>query len=140
MDHKLTLRLIFSGSEDSVGLGRGVVRLLEAVDETGSLNAAARGMGMAYSRAWTLLRKVEGELGFSLLCRNGAHGSAAPTSALEQRLHKAVLRSAAHVPADNAAAADDDVREHLLGARPVEYPVRVSPGAFSGVLRQIAAL
>lgn len=75
MDFKLTLRLVFSDSERSVGLGRGVVRLLEAVAETGSLNAAARGMGMAYSRAWTLIRSVEGELGCNLLSRDGARGS-----------------------------------------------------------------
>ena len=45
----------------------GVARLLEAVDELHSLRSAAQSMNMAYSKAWTMLRSAERELGFKLL-------------------------------------------------------------------------
>lgn len=56
--------------------GPGPMRLLQGVRETGSLHRAAEQMGMAYSKAWTLLRHLEEEWGFSLLERQagGAHG------------------------------------------------------------------
>jgi molybdate transport system regulatory protein len=36
-------------------IGPGKAALLESVRDTGSISAAARGMGMDYKRAWTLL-------------------------------------------------------------------------------------
>ena len=49
---RLTLRIEF---DDSRALGPGKIRLLELVDETGSISAAGRAMGMSYRRAWTLV-------------------------------------------------------------------------------------
>ena len=43
--------------------------------ETGSLNAAAKGMHMAYSKAWRLMKDTEADLKVQLLIRDGAHGS-----------------------------------------------------------------
>lgn len=59
----LTLRLY--GQEKS--FGPGPLRLLEGVERTGSLHRAAAEMGMAYSKAWKLLQKVEAEWGFPVL-------------------------------------------------------------------------
>jgi molybdate transport system regulatory protein len=39
-------------------LGRGKVRLLELVAETGSISAAARKMNMSYRRAWLLMDEL----------------------------------------------------------------------------------
>jgi molybdate transport system regulatory protein len=39
-------------------LGRGKVRLLELVGETGSISAAARSMNMSYRRAWLLMDEL----------------------------------------------------------------------------------
>ena len=36
-------------------IGPGKAALLESIRDTGSISAAARGMGMDYKRAWTLL-------------------------------------------------------------------------------------
>ena len=36
--------------------GRGIASLCLGVRETGSLNAAAKGMGMAYSKAWRIIK------------------------------------------------------------------------------------
>ena len=39
------------------------------------LNAAAKGMKMAYSKAWRIIKETEAALGMQLLDRDGAHGS-----------------------------------------------------------------
>ena len=55
--------------------GRGVADLCQGVKDTGSLNAAAKNMHMAYSKAWRIMKETEKALGFQLLNRDGAHGS-----------------------------------------------------------------
>lgn len=57
------------------GFGKGVVELCERVAETGSLNRAAKEMGMAYSKAWRIVKNSEENLGVSLFVRQGARGS-----------------------------------------------------------------
>jgi molybdate transport system regulatory protein len=49
---RLTLRVDF-GERGAVGPGK--IRLLELVDEHGSIAAAGRAMGMSYRRAWLLI-------------------------------------------------------------------------------------
>ena len=51
-DTRLTLRLDF-GSGRSIGPGK--IRLLEAVERTGSISQAGRALGMSYRRAWLLI-------------------------------------------------------------------------------------
>jgi molybdate transport system regulatory protein len=46
------LRVDF-GSSGSIGPGK--IRLLEAVDRTGSISQAGRSLGMSYRRAWLLI-------------------------------------------------------------------------------------
>lgn len=55
--------------------GRGIARLCEGVERTGSLNKACKEMGMAYSKAWKIIHNTEESLGFALLERQGARGS-----------------------------------------------------------------
>ena len=55
--------------------GRGVANLCMGVRELGSLNAAAKSMKMAYSKAWRIIKETEAALGMQLLDRDGAHGS-----------------------------------------------------------------
>lgn len=62
-------------SESGSVFGRGIANLCLGVRETGSLNAAAKGMGMAYSKAWRIIKETEAALGVQLLDRDGAHGS-----------------------------------------------------------------
>lgn len=47
--------------------GPGVATLLEKVEELHSLRAAAGSIGMAYSKAWTIVKRAETGLGFPLL-------------------------------------------------------------------------
>ena len=68
---------LFSTEKDTHAsmFGRGIAKLCEGVRETGSLNQAAKDMGMAYSKAWRIVRETEQTLGVQLLDRKGAHGS-----------------------------------------------------------------
>lgn len=72
---KITLHDGTSDETHAPAFGRGVARLCELVDETGSLNKAAKSMGMAYSKAWRLIKQTEDVLDCQLLERNGPKGS-----------------------------------------------------------------
>lgn len=52
---------------DDKCFGPGIAQLLECVKEHRSLRAAAQSMDMAYSKAWTIVRRCESALGFRLL-------------------------------------------------------------------------
>lgn len=49
------IRIDFSGT---CSLGPGKISLLEVIERTGSLSAAARSLGMSYRRAWLLLHST----------------------------------------------------------------------------------
>ncbi|MGN1014573.1 MAG: winged helix-turn-helix domain-containing protein [Butyricicoccus sp.] len=65
LSYQLTLRLCF----EEKSFGPGPMRLLQGVKTTGSLHRAAGEMGMAYSKAWKLIRKLEQDWGFALIVR-----------------------------------------------------------------------
>ncbi|MEG0989818.1 MAG: LysR family transcriptional regulator [Gordonibacter sp.] len=72
-----TIRLSITNPASDSGsmFGRGIANLCLGVRETGSLNAAAKSMGMAYSKAWRIVKNTEAALDIQLLDRDGAHGS-----------------------------------------------------------------
>ena len=74
---KPTIRLSIMNPDAESGslFGRGIASLCLGVREAGSLNAAAKGMGMAYSKAWRIIKDTEAALDLQLLNRDGAHGS-----------------------------------------------------------------
>ena len=74
---KPTIRLSIMNPDAESGslFGRGIASLCLGVRETGSLNAAAKGMGMAYSKAGRIIKDTEAALDLQLLNRDGAHGS-----------------------------------------------------------------
>ncbi len=53
--------------KDEKCFGPGVALLLEKVEEKNSLRSAAADIKMSYSKAWTIIRRAEKELGFALL-------------------------------------------------------------------------
>ena len=63
--------------------GVGIRELLIRVESTGSLRHAASDMGMAYSKAFNIVRRAEEHLGFALLERRtgGPHGGGSRVSA-----------------------------------------------------------
>ncbi len=62
--------------------GPGIAQLLRNVEEKHSLRAAAISMGMAYSKAWTIIKNAEKSLGFELLVSTtgGKNGGGASLS------------------------------------------------------------
>lgn len=66
---KVITRLIFLNNEDEKFFGEGPYQLLKKVEETGSLHAGAKNLGMAYSKATKLLHNAEESLGFPLTVR-----------------------------------------------------------------------
>ncbi len=72
-----TARLTFRNAESDLpgAFGAGCAQLLEGVERDRSLNRAAKGLGMAYSKAWRIIREAEAQLGCDLLARDGARGS-----------------------------------------------------------------
>lgn len=75
LETSVRLSITNNNSESGSVFGRGIAVLCRGVREKGSLNAAAKEMGMAYSKAWRIIKDTEDALGIELLIRNGAHGS-----------------------------------------------------------------
>ncbi len=71
----IRLAVTSEGTDSNSQFGRGVANLCMGVRELGSLNAAAKSMKMAYSKAWRIVKDTEAALGMQLLDRDGAHGS-----------------------------------------------------------------
>jgi molybdate transport system regulatory protein len=60
---------------EKVKLGDGRARLLERIDELGSLRKAVAQFGMSYRNAWGYLRDLERAAGFTLLDRRAGGGT-----------------------------------------------------------------
>lgn len=67
---KAVTRITFYDENDEKFFGEGPARLLNGIDETGSLRAAALSMNMAYTKALKLIRSAESALGFALIYRS----------------------------------------------------------------------
>ena len=86
------MKLIYKVWLDNNGkaFGEGPYELLKRVEQTQSLHQAANQMGMAYSKAWTILRITEQRLGFSVLDRKvgGRSGGGSQITARAKNLMK----------------------------------------------------
>jgi molybdate transport system regulatory protein len=73
----IRLRIKTAGGEPAIGPGK--ADLLEAIDETGSISAAARKMGMSFRRAWALVRIMNAAFAAPLVVAEtgGPHGGGA---------------------------------------------------------------
>lgn len=73
---------------DDLKLGRGKVRLLELVGETGSISAAARKMNMSYRRAWLLMDELNHMFGRDVIetAAGGSGGGGAHVTAFGLRV------------------------------------------------------
>ena len=78
---KPVTKILFTDDNGIKFFGEGPLRLLCAVERTGSLRAAAMEMEMAYSKASKLLKQAEANLGFALTIRS-AGGKAGGGSVL----------------------------------------------------------
>ena len=73
---KLTVHLRLEDQE-GCGIGSGRIELLRLVGELGSLNKAAKSLGMSYRAAWGSLRRTESIVGLELVnqCSSKRSGS-----------------------------------------------------------------
>jgi len=55
---RIRARLWVVGVDDHSYLGVGKVRLMELIDELGSISQAAKSLGMSYKRAWSLVEEI----------------------------------------------------------------------------------
>lgn len=78
---KLSVRIDFDGAE---AFGPGKARLLELIDEQGSIRGAAAAMHMSYRHAWLLLQAVEDTFGAPVImtATGGAKGGGAKLTPL----------------------------------------------------------
>ena len=83
---KLTVRLYTDDNQRC--FGPGIATLLERVREHKSLRSAAASMGMAYSKAWRIIRTAEDVFGCKLLDSTigGHHGGGAVLTSEAERL------------------------------------------------------
>ncbi len=68
----------------SIDFGKGVAELLRRIEETGSLAAAYKAMGMSSSKAWKILRRAEADLGFALVSGTAGGASGGGTVLTEE--------------------------------------------------------
>lgn len=61
---------------DAIAVGPGKIALLEAIEKTGSITAAAKSLEMSYRRAWLLLDELNGSLRKPAVdsAKGGQHG------------------------------------------------------------------
>lgn len=89
--------------------GDGPARLLDGVEEAGSLRKAAAELGMSYNKAWRILHAAEQRLGFPLLDRS-VGGSLGGGSHLTPQAQDLMRRYRALM--DEASSALEEVFEH----------------------------
>jgi molybdate transport system regulatory protein len=134
---------------EAIAIGPGRVALLEAIERTGSLTAAALETGMSYRRAWTLLDALNAALREPAV-HSAQGGAAGGGSALTPTGRELVRRyRAIEARATRAAAKDIQVLMALLGpsgappssarparpARPATAPARPRSGVSASGLR-----
>ena len=69
-------------SSGKVAFGFGRFRILKAIDRLGSMNLAAKDLGMSYRSVWCRIRESEDRIGRKLVVRDGK-GSALTSFARE---------------------------------------------------------
>ena len=102
---KLKLRILFDGAM----MGPGKAALLAGIQNTGSIAAAGREMGMSYKRAWSLVEEMNAAYLDPLVssARGGPGGGGAQLTATGVKvltLYQAIVASAEQAAADQIAA------------------------------------
>lgn len=95
--------------------GPGVATLLEKVEALHSLRAAAASIGMAYSKAWTIIKNAEAGLGFALLVSTtgGKNGGGAVLTGQAKALLTAYAQYCSALRDFAAQRFEEDFREFL---------------------------
>jgi len=103
---RLTIRIDFDGSE---GFGPGKARMLELIEELGSIRSAAAAMNMSYRHAWLLMQAAEDTFGAPLLTTSTGGSGGGGTKLTE--LGKTVLARYRAIETQAARATAGDLTE-----------------------------
>ena len=105
---KLHVKVALASDADEEYCGAGVLQLMEGIARGGSIQRAAREMGLSYVKALKILNRLEGALGETLLVRHkgGAARGHTDLTPFARRFMKdfAALRSRVQRTADGAFA------------------------------------
>lgn len=95
-------------SDEDIAVGPGKIDLLEAIDATGSITAAARSLGMSYRRAWLLVDTMNRCFRSPLVAAEagGKRGGGASLT----RLGREVIERYRRIERNAARAAAADIR------------------------------
>ncbi len=135
----LTIRIF---GEDKC-FGPGIAVLLRRVRELHSLRAAAMSIGMAYSKAWTILKNAQLSLGFKLLdsTTGGKHGGGAT---LTPEGENCLMLTTATAPGSAPMRRSCSTRPLMKFFRKVSFSARLRQKTFvfsaGGVVLRRAAL
>ena len=104
--------------DDRCSVGVGKIRLLEAVEHTGSLSQAAREIAMSYRRAWLLIDSMNAEFDTPVISASvgGSGGGGAKVTPFGRELVAAYRRLEARL-ATLAADCMAEVAAHAVGRR-----------------------
>lgn len=108
---RLRLRIAFP----DLVFGPGKAELLSHIQQTGSISAAGRAMGMSYKRAWSLVEEMNAAFQAPLVAsaRGGAGGGGAhltPEGETALRHYQAILQAALQGGASQLAALQSMLR------------------------------
>ena len=81
---RLRVSVWIENPEGQVLFGAGRGQILRAIDEHGSLTAAATALGMSYRGLWARIRHSERRLGFPLVEAHAGRGASSGTSLTPQ--------------------------------------------------------
>ena len=103
---KLRMRVM---AGDIIAIGPGKIELLETINETKSIAAAAKSLGMSYRRAWQLVSEMNGALIEPVVttAKGGSHGGGAGLSptGIQVIKHYRAMEAAARAAASRSACA-----------------------------------
>ncbi|MDD3652118.1 LysR family transcriptional regulator [Immundisolibacter sp.] len=105
-----------------VSIGPGKAELLRGIDETGSISAAGRRIGMSYKRAWQLVDALNRHFTAPLVnaSRGGAHGGGAMLTPLGRDV-LAAYQAVQAAAGECAAATLDQLAERVAAdGRPAQ--------------------
>ena len=99
---------------DAIALGPGKIELLEAIDQTGSISAGARALGLSYKRAWDMVATMNACFTSVLVDREkgGSGGGGAHLTDLGQRV--ATLYRKMESKAEKATAKEWDAIQESM--------------------------
>jgi molybdate transport system regulatory protein len=94
---------------DVIAVGPGKVALLEAIEETGSITAAAKELDMSYRRAWLLVDELNRSLRVPAIdsAKGGQHGGGSALTDAGRHLIELYRR----IEANAAAACRADIQQ-----------------------------